>query len=66
MTGSEACFCSQSANPYSGEKHEPSDFQLVQYSICKTLLGITPPPQTFPTARASAYGFDSVLINGHI
>lgn len=58
MTESEAYYCSQSASLYSIEKHEPSDFQLVQHSLCRMLLGITPPPQTFPAMRVSAYGFD--------
>lgn len=29
------------------------------------LLGITPPSQTFPAVRVSAYGFDSFLVNVH-
>lgn len=33
MTESEAYFSSQSGSLYSVEKREPSDFQLVQYSM---------------------------------
>lgn len=60
---SEAYFCSQAASLYSIEKHESFDFLLVQCSLCERLLGTTPPSQTFPATRASAYGSDSFLVN---